>query len=150
MIAFNAEGYITPSRVFDIELDTFKDIFVNNEKRELIYTEFLLFVDYLKSWNIGTFNQWVDGSFVTKKIIPNDIDVVTFLDYRVCEQYEKEISELYWSRKTGKVDTCFVKVYPSNHDFYVRTKSDTIEYLHNFSFDVKNRNQSKGFVQLNF
>ncbi|MGB3778758.1 MAG: hypothetical protein WA960_10405 [Tunicatimonas sp.] len=39
------------------------------------------------------FTQWVDGSFVTAREHPNDIDFVTFIDYQLFETKEKLIHE---------------------------------------------------------
>lgn len=51
--------------------------FVNTLRRMLIYEKFCEFLSILSQFHIW-FEIWIDGSFVTEKEEPDDIDVVIF------------------------------------------------------------------------
>ena len=96
------------------------------------------------------FHQWVDGSFVTRKLNPGDIDVVTFVDAKAYYRNEREIDALRdYQRdyKTG-VDEYFVKQYPAAHRKYAFYHTDLAQWRNEFS--TSRARKSKGFLQLNF
>ena len=101
---------------------------------------------------MGNFFQWIDGSFVSTKSKPNDIDIVTFIDFKIHEKYFKEITNLQ-KQFTG-LDTYFVKIFPENHSSEFVYKLDRTEWDFQFSFSRKNpktgKSSKKGFVQINF
>ena len=144
---FNNYGNLEPATAIETNLNLFESIFTFNEHRGLIFQEYLLFLKRLEKIGLKEYYQWIDGSFVTQKIKPRDIDVVTFLSYEQYEKNERTLSDLYRERKQGKVDCCFVKVYPIGHEKYYHTYSDGIEYAHLFSQD-RNKNY-KGYIQIN-
>lgn len=75
------------------------DQFPSSKTRNTNLTGFLYFIDYLDSNGIlpkkYISSVWIDGSFVTNKLDPNDIDTIIFLDLSVpvLEQLNKKISE---------------------------------------------------------
>ena len=101
--------------------------------------------------------QWIDGSFVTKKLNPNDIDVVSFFDY--VDFFNKK--ELIESRlkKWGvqdfypKVDAYAAIFFPQDHESHAFYRSDYAYWFNLFNRTSKNRAgqvYSKGFIQLKF
>ena len=148
-LQFDKNGCLEPYDIILTDLDILEASLVTNEYRRMIFEDYLMFLENLKQLGIGTFYQWIDGSFVTKKYKPNDIDVVTFIEYQAFNKREKLFSELYWNRKQSKVDSCFVRVYPDDHEFSIRTKYDQVEYLHDFTRDNRNKLE-KGIIQINF
>lgn len=103
-----------------------------------------------------SFYQWIDGSFVSTKNNPNDIDIVTFLDYRIYEIQSQALRRIsgYQLYKEKQLDSYIVKLYPIEHVHYESiTKSDTLEWLHLFSKTKLQRNGSKypkGIIQIDF
>lgn len=102
------------------------------------------------------FVQWVNGSFVTKKLNPQDIDIVTLIDTQTYESKEKEIAHFQsvnFYQKT-KIDCYFLRMYPEGDAKHIRTKSDLAYWENQFSFAKKSRtlgkHPRKGFIQLNF
>jgi hypothetical protein len=69
---FNKDG-VLPAGIHLTNLIEFKERFVYNYKREAIYNGFLKLVEDLKK--MGSPALYVDGSFITKKQLPNDVDV---------------------------------------------------------------------------
>ncbi len=67
----------------NVTLDDLKTIcvenFSNNSKRQLLYENFLKFLDNLNYIN-SKFEIWIDGSFTTEKSEPEDIDILVIFD----------------------------------------------------------------------
>ena len=156
MIQFNARGYLTPSDAIEVDFETFETFFVFNDHRKLILDEYQNFLTVLKKLDISTFSQWLNGSFTTKKPNPNDIDVVTFINFEDYERLEKVLREIrldFRSRK--KVDCYFVIKYPENHSNFLNYQADKLQFLHDFTHDVKRERQldiklPKGLISINF
>ena len=91
MVQFNELGNLMPYDVQEVTLPEFKKYFVINEHRKILFDDFLKFIEKLKELGIDTFYQWIDGSFVTKKIALNDIDVVSFIETKAFKKNEKEL-----------------------------------------------------------
>lgn len=70
---------------------TFEAVFVNSFPTSLTRRGiFEAYMDYLSQLTdaFGTgFYQWLGGSYITRKPNPEDLDVVTFLDY---QRYESQ------------------------------------------------------------
>ena len=80
MINFDINGNIQPYDIIEVSLNIIQKEFTFNNHREEIFEEYLTFCDALKSMGIENFYQFIDGSFITKKLFPKDIDVVTFVE----------------------------------------------------------------------
>ncbi|MCU0470728.1 MAG: hypothetical protein MUF58_19245 [Arcicella sp.] len=157
---FDPQGNLFPYKVLEIDLDRFEEIFVtnfeNSETRKLLFQNYLAYIEKLKNEISNTFYQWIDGSFVTMKLNPNDIDVVSFLNHEIYENSLTQLAELqgHKLKKEQHLDCYFVKEYPIEHKNYeIITKYDSVEWFHLFSKTRINRNGkrfSKGIIQINF
>jgi len=92
------------------------------------------------------FTVWINGSFVTKKVDPKDIDIVVFLNYKHLSS--KEIILSSFKEKQEYVDLYYVKVFPENHENFELTRFDCLHWFHFFTTNRKNK--KKGFIQLKF
>lgn len=146
MLQFNNKGYLQPEGVIECDWETFSDTFVFNQNRAELFDEFNLFLNELKTILATSFYIWVDGSFMSKRSAPRDVDVVVFVNYDIYENNEVKFKNLRGKWKS--VDCYFVKEYPAEHQRYLMTDFDKTEYLHLFSTDRKKNR--KGFIQLNF
>jgi hypothetical protein len=73
---------ILPAGIYSMNVDEFKLSFVDrfqSAKRKLIFDKFLQFLEYILDFDIIT-ELWLNGSFVTEKPEPDDIDAVAFFD----------------------------------------------------------------------
>jgi hypothetical protein len=133
-----------------VDLSTLESEFAVTEHRKALFEAYLLFLgSFQKEILENGFFQWVNGSYVSKKPIPKDIDVVTFLDYKVYEAKEKQLSQYMEDEFEAKgLDLYFVKIFPENHKQRFITDFDKVEWLHLFSTNRKK--ESKGFLQINF
>ena len=155
MIQFDKQGYITPAEIIEIDFDIFEKTFTFNEHRQLIFQEYLIFLNELKALNIGSFYQWINGSFTTLKSNPNDIDVVTFVHFEEYKQNEQKLYELKNHFKSRKIDSYFVAVYPKEHMDYSLFLNYDYDFCHKFTRDFKREIRlktkiKKGFVKIEF
>ncbi len=135
-----------------IETDwlTFVATFGWNSHRQTLIESLTAYINYLDELSIRVFDLWVDGSFVTRKEQPNDIDIVVFLPADTHQLYEQSLRstrtefqglDIYFVRKIDKDE--------HNHFLYV---ADRTEWLFQFTktrFDKRTRQKyPKGFVQL--
>ncbi len=148
-------GYLTPYEVIPTNFETFEQAFVKSfsdlSKRQQWFQNYLGYLEGLKQLIGPGFIQWVDGSFVSKKFNPNDIDFLTFLDFERYEQHEKKIDELRlrrYDRKTG-TDGYFVKTYPMGHSLHSIYQLECKRWLFDYTTDAVTK-RSKGIIQLNF
>jgi hypothetical protein len=80
MINFDVNGNIIPYEIIECSSGNLQENFTFNGHREAIFAEYLTFCDVIKSIGVEEFYQFIDGSFITQKEFPKDIDVVTFVD----------------------------------------------------------------------
>ncbi|MEY4539011.1 MAG: hypothetical protein RLZZ306_768 [Bacteroidota bacterium] len=144
---FDEQGYLTPYDVQEITLKGFGETFATNESRQSLLVEYYAFIEHLNSLGINNFYQWIDGSFVTKKIAPKDIDVVSFIETKDFKKNEKEL--LLLSKMFENIDCYFVEVFLKDDKKYFITQTDTSYWFHLFQGTRKPR-VKKGFVQVNF
>lgn len=147
MLKFNEFGYLaTPGPVI-MDIESFIGVFVVNTHRESIFDNFKEMLEELKSiLPLGPFYLWINGSYVSKRANPKDLDVIAFVNFKVYSNSENIFRDL--RRKYAKIDLYFVKNYPEDHPKRFITEFDQIEWNHLFSTDRLKR--KKGFVQLNF
>ncbi len=155
MIQFNEQGYLVPAAVIETDLRTFEQAFLFNEHRQSIFQEYRLFLEALDNLGITTFYQWLNGSFATLKANPNDLDVVTFLNFNSYQKYENELYTLKQTFKNRRIDAYFVAVYPENHPDYSLFLNYDYDFLHKFTRDFKKELRlktklKKGFIKIHF
>lgn len=158
MIQFNARGGIKPYQALKCDLQEFKLIFVenlNSLKRQELFGYFEEYLGSLRKILEKDFSLWIDGSFVTKKENPADIDLVCFVDWRTYERNEDKLEKLKYpfSLETHQIDGYFVKIYPKSHKKYSLYEGDKLYWYHQFTKTKRNRRGNrfpKGFIELNF
>ena len=154
-MTFDNHGYLVPADTIETDLETFEKTFVFNEHRNKIFQEYLLFLNAIQDLGINPFYQWINGSFTTMKMNPNDIDVVTFLDYKQHEIFDDALSNLKYSFRQKKVDGYFVAIFPEEHPDRSLFTSYVYDFWHNFTRDMKKEVRlkakfKKGFIKINF
>lgn len=158
--SFDIRGHLTPYGKNQIDHKQFKEGFVDpfdeDSSRHELYKGFIKYNNHLKDLlNNQKYIQWVDGSFISRKINPRDIDLVSLVDNALVEKYETELAKFVQkkSKLSYGIDGFIVRVYPQDHPKYVRTKTDLIYWENWFSMSRKNRRKQrfpKGFIELQF
>lgn len=123
---FDSFGNAMPG-IHQVNLSEFEEIFVlsfkKSSKREQIYSNFIKFfnLQILNKYRTVISKLWIDGSFSTAKVEPNDIDGIIFLKFSNDEEYHlaMEFQELH--------ATYFKKLaYEYDCDLYVQFDIDKI------------------------
>ncbi len=147
MITFDKNGFLTPYNEISCDWETLEKTFLFNQQRADLYLELLNFLKIFKENDVFFEKIWINGSFISKKEFPNDIDILFFVDFSLYLQHEALFSSFYRNRKT--IDCQFIAVYPEKHQKHFITVSDTIEYRYNYSRNWKSRlKQHKGFLEI--
>ncbi len=74
----------------------FVEAFPESQTRLKLFVHFLRYLEVFKSRVSRRFTVWVNGSYVTRRLNPKDLDFVVFLDYRVYEVQEAFLDK-FWS-----------------------------------------------------
>lgn len=146
MFTFDDNGYLSPNQIIDTDIQSFETAFVTNEQRFMLFTDLQSYMTKLKKTLNSPFRMWIDGSFVTQKNLPNDIDLVTFVN---APNYFYNESAL-WSilNEHKHLDAHYCIIYPFNHRLRRTTDWDIENYKELFLSD--RQKIKKGLIQLNF
>ena len=158
-IRFDARGYLQPEGLIELTVEEFEDLFVSQfedfRTRRSIFDNFKRYNQDLKEVIGIEFIQWIDGSFVSNKEHPNDLDFITFIEWQNYSQYEKEIDNRFskWSvgRYYENLDAYTISEYPEGHRFYQTFLADRAywyEWFSNSQYNRAKKRFSKGFVQI--
>jgi len=159
-LSFDIRGNLQPYKVITISFEDFQQAFVDSfdpeSSRHRIFENYMNYLQELQNILRYDFHQWVNGSFVSNKVHPKDIDLVTVIDYRDHEKQRKNIERKFISRKARdifNVDAYIVPQYPISHIRHSFYQSDLAYWRNLFGKTRVNRAKrqfEKGFVQLNF
>jgi len=158
MLHFDERGHLLPYQIVELTLPEFEAFFVENlndqKHRRELFERYLVFVGDLKrTFQVPLF-QWVDGSFITRKELPGDMDVVTFLPYDTMAKKAVEVHHFIKSAKqTYFVDAVFCPVCKWNHRFYQDSKEKEAYWFNLYTrsrLDVFGKRHPKGLVKIDF
>lgn len=93
---FNEIGNLPPGRyeiAFDDAKSFFVDAFPDSETRLKNWNSFYAYIQIIISTGLDEFKLWVDGSFVTKKLNPRDIDCVVYVKASLVNSLSLEAQE---------------------------------------------------------
>jgi hypothetical protein len=158
MLRLNSKGLLTPASAIKASIDELEETFVANiptNTRTKLFQQYLRYCQDLKNV-LGKidFVQWIDGSFVTSIHEPNDIDLVSFIDYNIIEKNEIHLTNLKYPASITHygLDAYIVIVYPENHTKFPYFLSDKLYWMDKFDKTRLNRagnKYPKGFLEMN-
>ena len=141
---FDKNGNLFPYKIHALTFDEFELVFGFNEHRKFLLSILLHFVTELRNIISDEPEIWIDGSFVTQKMHPRDIDIVIFVNFQYFKSKETLLTIL--KERQEFVDLYYVKVFPEDHPDNQLTQLDKLDWLHFFTTDRKNKR--KGFIKL--
>lgn len=155
---FDENGFLKPYSIIEITLSEFEYFFVktlpDQPHRTQLFNGYLKFIAEQKRVFGSKFFHWMDGSFITRKEFPNDLDVVTFLSY---ELMNKHLPKIYDWRQSGKsrffVDAKFSPTCKWNHRFFEESKEQEAYWKNLYGFsrlDLNNQRHPKGIIKIKF
>lgn len=158
MITFDEKGHVYPYEVIEMTLEEFEREFVENMEesghRRTLLINYLRFIREFRAALGVPFFQWVNGSFTTKKLFPDDIDVVSFIEY---DQFARKLAVLERFYSIGKsnyaTDLHFAATCKWNHRYYQRAVSDEEYWKDIFGFSKPDENEvrfPKGIIKIKF
>jgi len=157
---FDSKGHLTPYKRINLRIEDFEEYFINEfplaSTRKAIFQSYLKFINDFEEEITSEFTQWIDGSFVTQKENPRDIDFVTLIDHEIYKDKRNQIDDRFRLRKAKKiyqVDAYTVEIYPEGHSNYSISKIDLVYWDNWFSKTKKNwakKTFPKGYIEINF
>jgi hypothetical protein len=157
MLHFDNKGHLKPHGTITSTIEEFKKILVDDiksETRQTNYEKYIRYSNDLKKLSGGdNIRQWINGSFVTQKANPQDIDLVTFLNQTQIRRLGKHINRfnVEGSSPMYGVDAYIVEIHPPDSRFYSHTQGNTAYWLEIFSSTKVNRRgmkYKKGFIEI--
>lgn len=156
-LKFDDNGLLNAG-IYDLSIEELELIFVKEQKekvhRNRLFQQYLLYINDIKN-RVGTILfQFINGSFTTLKDKPNDIDIVTFLDYRIFRDAKEEVNYLAekWD-SIQEIDGYIIpKSYPG-HPLFIQSQLTYEYWFELFSLSRSNESgagKKKGFIKINF
>jgi hypothetical protein len=126
----------------------------NSKTRKNNYEKYLKYIYDLKEL-LGErrIKQWINGSFVTQALNPNDIDLVTFVNFEKRMRYGDELKrfEASGANEIYGVDAYLLTVFPEDHPKYFLFQSDKAYWMNQFGMTRRDKNGKKtpkGFIEI--
>jgi hypothetical protein len=158
-ITFDSNGHITPYQRIPSNLEALEAHFVqsfpHSHTRHRLFVNFLRYLEKFKSRVSRHFTVWVNGSFVSQKENPNDMDFVIFLDYRIYEAQEAFLDQFWtFSLEDEGMDAFLVRVFPEDsveyHSITQRQREKWLEVYTQTKPSQYEKILPKGFIEINF
>ena len=100
---FDMKGHLIPYERIKLNIKEFENFFIDQfdseSSRGIIFESYLRFVNDFQSEITPQFTQWIDGSFVTQKSNPRDIDFVTLIKHDTYKHKRHQIDSKFKLRK---------------------------------------------------
>lgn len=157
MLEFNVAGLLTPSSVIQSDLNEFAEHFAIDSPqniRNFLYNQYLNYKSDLKKLcGEIPLKQWIDGSYVTKKAVPVDIDLVTFIDFELAEAKENELKQFIYPASSNKysIDGYIIVNYPKGHKMHFAYEADYAYWINQFGKTKptkRHKGVPKGFLEI--
>ncbi len=158
MLKFDSKGHLKPYQPIQCDAQELKFYFVdafNSKTRAKNYAKYAKYSGDLKALLGGIkITQWINGSFVTKKINPIDMEFITFWNLDTIQRFAAKLGpfrpENIW--QPYGVDAYIVEVHPPHSaEFFRFTQSDKAYWQSQFDKTRRNRNgirHRKGFLEV--
>lgn len=158
-INFDLRGNLQPPDIIDMTLEEFKNIFLHafdtSTNRYEIFASYEKFLTDLQNIITVSFTQWIDGSFISNRANPKDIDLITIVNFEIYEQNNRIFDTRFTSANARAtypyVDAYIVADYPPDHPKHIFTTSDLAYWRNFFGKTRVNRNRKqfpKGIIQI--
>lgn len=159
-LRFDLRGNLLPAKKNELTLNEFERFFVSllpySSRREELLEQMLVLTEFIKTELDLHFELWIDGSFVSKKREPNDIDLVLLVDYEDFNENRILLEEIFTNRvrlNWKNIDGYLLILYPESHNFHSYKLSDKAYWYNLFTKTKMNRAEKrydKGFVNIKF
>ena len=116
---FDENGWLQPSGLLPNRQEAVEQLFVTNSHRQLLWDQFKVLLSRLVQQSIPVYAIWLDGSFVSTKGKPKDIDIVIFTEvnflntqFRLLDELRNQFDGLnvFWASASTKEDEVSVAI----------------------------------------
>ena len=139
-----ANGYLTPgihqAKISEVRL-RFVVQFSRSNTRSAIFEGYERYITQLLA-DVSSAKQFLNGSFVSSKNDPGDIDIVTFADADMIDAlpYEAQLRlEALFDAESAKAnyscDAYFCPILPEGHPDHARTRASRKYWMGEFGYD---------------
>ena len=154
MVRFDKHGNPQPPGVIAYSIDEFKstfvDSFIESEIRAKIFRNYEQYLQELKALVVDEFKQWINGSYTTTKLNPNDIDLVNVIPYTEAlnQKYDLVLNFLTigGSKDNYLIDDYLIQVYPEDDPRTTLTQQQLDYWSDWFSHDRQGR--AKALIEI--
>ncbi len=155
---FDEKGHLHPYTVIETSLSDFEKVFVqsleNREHRYGLFENYLRFVNDLRKAFEAPFYQLINGSFTTRKEFPGDIDLVTFVRFKVLNRKNHLARYFLENSKTlYSIDGYFAATCRRDHYYYESAMNDEAYCLNLYGLSREDENSArhpKGVIKIQF
>jgi hypothetical protein len=159
-VQFNEIGFLPFGEPITLSIGEFEEYFVDNfpksTTRKRLFEHWMDYIFDFQQEVYPYFEQWIDGSFISEKLNPADLDFVTLLDGQVFDRRNNSKTlEKFWSFSLQKegLDAYLCPIYEENHP----NNRQTLIFLERFRNlysnskpDFNEHSFQKGFIQIIF
>lgn len=159
-LKFDLRGHLTPYTLQSMEMTDVEEFFVkpyaeNSTTRKKLFENLEKYVEILEKELVFDFELWLNGSFATQKINPNDIDILLVVKEEFYKVHKITIDKFIGDvvEKSLKLDAYLLLELPKSHLQYNFFLSDKAYWLQQFGYSRPNRQYKqypKGIIQLCF
>ncbi|MEO0640468.1 MAG: nucleotidyltransferase domain-containing protein [Bacteroidota bacterium] len=150
-IEFDSLGYIQPSKGHPMTLGIVEELFTQGvageERRRKLFENFLRFLEDLKETSLNIKEIWINGSFANRTSVPNDIDLVIFVEEPDPENRWSQIKTEY---KPLGLDAYMVTVFPEGDHRTSWTETDYLYWEHQFTRERRTKKKNRKTIQKGF
>ena len=157
-LEFDIRGNLFPYQKVRLSISEFKERFVDSfdakTNRKSVFLSYETYTYDFRRAITPKLTQWINGSFISNKVNPRDIDLVNLVEYSNFQEngllnYETFINEN--SYKKYGIDAYLLVLYPKGHKLYSWSQSDLLYWNDWFSRTRKDRlgkRHPKGYVEI--
>jgi hypothetical protein len=152
-LSFDDNGFLLPYKLVETDLETFEAVFSFNKHRQTLFEAYKDYLAELQSIIGSNFFQYINGSFVSLKEQPYDIDFVNFIDFEVFKIKQSRIEALNNRYINKGLDCKTFGVYPDKHK--LAPLNDYLHYDYQELYGTTHPKKygkvlPKGFIKLTF
>lgn len=148
---------LLPTGLIQVTADQVHEHFVahfdTSKSRQRLFDQWMLHRAAITSI-VPIQRQWLDGSFVTSKVNPGDIDVVTFVDGESVDALSDaqiallgDLTDGHATRDRWGVDSFLVATYPEDHPERALSRKAEGSWRRLWT-SVKGSSLTKGFLEV--
>jgi len=144
LLTFDSHGCLIPYQAIRASQQLVERVFATNQHRHELWVQFVDFRQQLTKQNVPVFVIWINGSFTTQKMHPNDIDIVCFVDAVFLNAHYRQMDQL--RNHFGLLHIFFAEQHPVT-DLHAEA-INRIEKFKWFSLFGTKAGKEKGFIEL--